>query len=250
VDAYSTWKRMDNDENLDKVPKMISMAFASAITNQTFLQGITNVVNAISDPTRFAPKLLGGFAGSLVPNVIGQPTGMMDDKAREIYGMVDAIKARLPGFRETLPIKVDYLGEEIPSKERVGGIFPVNVQKVSDDLIRQEMKRLNITIPNNPKTLRVVKGAGKYGEIELTPEQKDIYARTSGAALKPMLDTLVHDPQWEALPDVFQVKLIQKFMKLAHKQGAYFAVSPEDRERLVLDAVESMTEDMQPKRSK
>jgi hypothetical protein len=119
ADVAGVWDHLTEEES-DKIPKMLSIAFANAVTNQTFLQGITKLVNAMSDPKRFAPKFFQGLAGSIVPAAVAQAANSMDPVAREVDSMLESIQSRIPGMREDLLPKRDIFGE--PSRTRIGWV--------------------------------------------------------------------------------------------------------------------------------
>jgi hypothetical protein len=150
ADVAEVWDHLTEEES-DKVPKMLAVAFANAVTNQTFLQGVTSMVNSMSEPGRFGPKLVQQLVGSAVPAIVAQPAQMLDPVQREVYSVLDAVKSRIPVIREGLLPKRDVFGEPMPSKERLGGISPVTTLTPSDDKVRQEMARLNVSVADTPK---------------------------------------------------------------------------------------------------
>lgn len=244
ADIAEMWDHM-TDEEQDKVPKMATVAFANAVTNQTFLQGITTVVNAMSDPKRFGPQFARNFAASMVPNIIGQPTAMMDPYTREVNSVVDAVKARIPGQREELLKKLDPLGQPIETKEKLGVVSPVTESRVSEDNVRLEMSRLGVAPAPAPKKLHIGKGTGKFGEVELTPEQRQTYTKVSGEMAYKILDKVVNSPNWERVPDILKKKVFERAFVASHRLGAISALPPEQRTGILLEAAERMQEELQ-----
>lgn len=245
ADIATIWDHMTPEE-LDKVPKMLAAAFAQAITNQTFLQGITNFVNAISDPTRFGPRFLQSFAGSMVPNVIGQPTAMADPVVREVNGMIEAIQARIPGFRQQLLPKRDWLGEEVPTKERLGVVMPVRVQEISDDKVRLEAARLDISLAGPPKKTHIGKGTGKLGDVELTPEERNIFAKVGGEMAHGVLTNVVNAPGYDEMPDLVKRKVFAKVLHASHQIAAVAALPPDKRVAYITSISEKVASELAP----
>lgn len=228
ADVANVWDHMTEEES-DKVPKMLSVAFANAITNQTFLQGITNIVNAISDPTRFGPKLVQGMAGSVVPAIVAQPTSMADPIAREVDSVLDAVKARIPVARDTLLPKRDIYGEPTANTERVAGVLPITVKTESEDKVRTEGARIGFSAADTPKKTHVGAGSGKLGDVKLEPDERDRFAEAGGKMAYQMLSTVVNQPSWDALPDRVKLKVYRDTFQAAHKFAAYQAISMEKR---------------------
>ncbi len=243
ADVAEVWDHLTEEES-DKVPKMLSVAFANAVTSQTFLQGITNVVNALSDPKRFGAKLVQQYAGSVVPAIVAQPTAMLDPVTREVYSVVDAVKARLPGLRETLYPKRDVFGEPVQAKERLGAVSPVTETKVSEDKVRSEASRLGISAADAPKKIHLGKFSGKMGDVELTPEERDRFAQTGGQLAYSILATVVNDPTWDALPDLVKRRTYQRVFTQAHKVAAQQSLPIDKRLALLEQITEKVTNEL------
>ncbi len=240
ADIANVWDHM-TDEEKDKVPKMLAVAFSNAVTNQTFLAGITNFVNATSEPTRFGPRFIQGLAGSLVPNVIGQPTAMADPVVREVNSALEAIQARIPGMRTDLLPKRDWLGEPVPSKERMGVVLPVREQQVSEDKVRLEAARLDISMAAAPKKTHIGKGTGKLGDVELTPEERDKFEQVGGKMAHDILTNIVNAPGYDKIPDLVKRNIFGKVLTASHRVAAIQAMPMEKR----LEYLQSITEKVQ-----
>lgn len=239
ADLATVWDHMTEEEQ-DKIPKMLSVAFANAVTNQTFLQGITQVVQAAADPTRFGPRFVQGYAGTLVPSILAQPAQMHDPLQREVNSMLDAIKARIPGEREKLLAKRDAFGEPVQTKEKAGFIFPIAISQQSDDPVRLEAKRLGVSVAPAPKKLHIGSGTGQIGDVELTPEQKDKYEEVSGRLAHEVMANVMASPAWAELPDIVRRKAFDKAEAIGHKSGALAALPPEDRQPIIDKIIEKM----------
>ena len=245
ADMAAVWEYMTDDEK-DKVPKMVAVAFANSITNKTFLQGITNVINAMSEPGRFAPRFFQQLAGSMVPNVIGQPTAMADPYVREVNGMLEAIQARIPGLREQLLPRRDWLGAEMESKERVGVVMPVRKQQVSTDKVRLEAARLDISMAATPRKTHLGKGTGKIGDVEFTAEERNAFAKVGGEMAHDVLTNVVNDPGWDAMPDLVKRRVFAKVLQASHRVAAVSALPPEKRVAYITSISEQMAAELAP----
>lgn len=245
ADIANIWDHMTPEE-MDKTPKLLAAAFANAITNQTFLQGITNFVNAMSDPTRFGPRFLQQFAGSMVPNVIGQPTAMADPAVREVNSMIEAIQARIPGLRQDLLPKRDWLGEPVPSKERLGVVLPVREQQVSEDKVRLEADRLDLSMAGAPKKTHIGKGTGKLGDVDLTPEERNKFAEISGKFAHGILTNIVNAPGYDQIPDPVKRKIFTEILTASHKLAAVEALPMDKRLAYITQITEKVATELAP----
>ena len=248
ADLATAWEYMTDDEK-DKVPKLLARAFANAVTNQTFLSGISNVVNAMSDPVRFGPRFIQGMAGTLVPNIIGQTTTMADPYVRDARSALEAIQARVPGWREQLFPKRDWLGAPLETKERLGVVLPVRTQEISEDKVRLEAARLDISIGMPKKTLHLGKGTGKIGNIELTAEEHNNLQKVGGEMAHQILTQVVNAPGYDQMPPMIQKKMFANVLRSTRQVAAATALPMEKRLAYIQDIVEELGAAMQPEQA-
>lgn len=245
ADAAEVWDHF-NDEEADKIPKMISAAFANAVTNQTALQGITSIVQVMADPQRYGPRFLQQYAGSVVPNIVGQTTAMNDPIVREVDSMLDAMKARVPGLRSELRPKRDIFGEPIQTKERLGAISPITETEATDDKVRAEAERLGLSAADAPKKAHVGRGSGKLGDVKLEPDQRDRFSDVSGHLAHEILSPIVNSREWDATPDLIKKRIYAKAFMQAHRAGALAALPVGMREAIAQEITEKMQVELAP----
>lgn len=244
ADLAEVWDHT-TEEEADKIPKMLSIAFANAVTNQTFLQGVTKLAGVL-DPNRPKGRFFEGFAGSMVPAIVSQTANSMDPLAREVNSIVDAIKARIPGVRETLLPKLDIFGEPEANKDRLGGITPITKKTESDDKVRTEAARLGLSASDAPKKAHVGRGSGKLGDVKLTPEQRNTFTDVSGHLAHEILDPIVNSPQWDILPPLVQKRAYAKAFLHAHRAGAAAALPPDLRAGIAAEITAKVVRELQP----
>jgi hypothetical protein len=63
--------------------------------------------------------------------------------------------------------------------------------------------------------------------VDLTPEQRDIFAEQSGKMAYTILDQLVNSPGWDDMPDIIQRQTMERVFRDAREYGRAFAVPPE-----------------------
>lgn len=245
ADVAEVWDHA-TEEEVDKIPKMVAVAFANAVTNQTFLQGITNIVNAMSDPKRFGPKLAQQYAGSVVPALVAQPTAMLDPVVREVNSITEAVKARIPGLRGGLLPKRDPFGEPQQTRERLGAVSPVTETKETSDKVRSEAARLGVSAADAPKKVHLGRGSGKIGDVELTPDQRDKYVDVGGHLAHDILVQMVGSPGWDDLPDLLKKRAYQRVFKQAHRAAAAQTLPADLREGLINQITEKVQAELAP----
>lgn len=231
ADLAEVWDHVSEHEG-NKGATMLSVAFANAVTQQTFLSGITSIVQVLADPERYGSRFVQQYAGSVVPSIVAQPTAMYDPLQREIGGIVDAVKARIPGLRETLTPQINPLtGETVKAKERVGELAPVNVSDISKDKVLSEAAKLGVGISKAPKAIELPAMHQKdIGKVALAPEQRQIFSEESGALIHAVMTNAVNSPGWDEMPPLKQKLYFEKAIELGHKKGRAIAMTAEQRE--------------------
>lgn len=229
ADMAEAQKYMTLEEN-DKVAKILGTAFAQAVTNQTFLQGVTNITNAMSDPTRFMPVLAQQMAGSMVPGAVSQVAQWTDPYVREVNSISDAVKNRIPGARTDLFMARDPFGEPIAGKERVGGVTPISTRSMSEDKVRTEASRLHVSVAKAPKNLQLpALGNHDLGKVELSPAQQDMFASTEGKLAYDQLSKVVNSKFWDEKPDLVKKMYYDKIFANARHYASMTVLTPEER---------------------
>jgi hypothetical protein len=136
-----------NNEPLQAVMNSAAISLASNITNKSYLAGIQQITDALSNPERFAPRLVKNRVGSYVPNIVAQVRGTLDgDQAlKEVRTYQDALFARLPALQGTLEPKRNVLGESVDSAlatTPLAAVNPFTMSPVKDDKVFAEIAKL------------------------------------------------------------------------------------------------------------
>jgi hypothetical protein len=141
-----------SDAEINEKAGKIVMSLSRNIASKTFLQGISGMLDAISDPERYGGNIVEKFAGSIVPSGVASIARATDPYIRDVQTPFEAIQARIPGASKNLPYKpgVQTKYGEIPA-ERGGNaltrfLSPVQVSQMKDPALRmaveQELQRM------------------------------------------------------------------------------------------------------------
>jgi len=225
--------KLDEGEQA-KAISMLVLMFGNATISTTYLSGLSNAMQSLTDPERYGENFLEQYAKSIVPKFIGQPTEMADPYKREVNGVLDAIQSQLPFLREKLLPKRDVWGEPVKG-ERLFAVMPVARTTQSDDLVRTEAMRLQVAISDAPK---FIMESGPFNNrekrVKLQEEQRDIMREVSGTKAMEILSPIVNAPDWAQIPDFAKAAIYKDVIEGARKQGQYAALPPDAAERVKL----------------
>lgn len=174
-----------DDPDTEKLAAATALAFAGNITNKTYLSGLSGAIEALNDPTRAAQSWTQRLAGSVVPAGVAQAERVQDPTVREVYSMMDAIRARTPGLSDKLPPRLDLWGQPVTTESGIGKPFdalsPVYSRTPGNNPIDQEILRLgaNITMPPRRTSFD-----GVTVDLSQYPKAYSRYVELAGNALK------------------------------------------------------------------
>jgi hypothetical protein len=183
----------------------ISSAFAGsakALTEQSFLKGVSTAIASVSDPQRAGEKFIENTAGSIVPNLVGTLARATDPVARRADGMLDQVKSDIPGLRQTLDTKTNMFGQNISRRSGVANELlnpfkPSDAQNTDDQTLK-ELRRLQdsdlgVTTPD-------IKSNSITGE-KLNPSQIEELRRIVNPEIKSAWDKVISDPKYASMSD-------------------------------------------------
>lgn len=170
-------------------------AIVQNVLDQSALQGPADTIKAIESPEQFGPQYVKSFLSSFVPysSMVNSIARARDPYIRQTWSVLDAIKAKLPGYSEELHPRIDIWGESMPTRNALGGtgVTGIYMQKVQADPVNKALLDLGIHPGSVEKKIR---------NIELTPQQYEDYARIAGRMTKQRLDVIVNSSSFQTLP--------------------------------------------------
>lgn len=206
ANAFEAW------QDQGAKPKAAADVIASTLAksgrsflDQSFLQGLADLVEALEEPDRFAPRYAGRFASSMVPlsgavRTVQQAT---DPVVRSPKGAAETFQSGLPGYSEQVQARIDRFGEVVT---REGGATrraadPFNVSSVTHDPVAGELARLGV---------EVSLPSGSLDGFELTRQQQQVLQQARGRAVRRSLERLMRDRRFTSAPDSARVAAVER----------------------------------------
>lgn len=192
---------------------------ARQVANMPVVRGFTDLGKASEDAEDKGPRFLGRMAASFIPSIVRDIADFKDTKERQVgsglQGVVDTFKMSIPGQlgRESLPVKRDFLGRELPQKGGLEAIFDLfrsresrssgldanSVGKTADkDPVFKELDKWDITL---------TKPAKEEGESE---EDYNIRVTVVGNAAYRALQAEVGAERYKAMAGLRDAKGLNK----------------------------------------
>lgn len=98
---------------VDELGTAMVAAIANQVVGKTFLSGIADMTQMLSDSKRYGQQWLQKFAGSIVPNAVADLEKAVSPEREQVFNMIDAVKARIPGLSDSVPKRYNVYGEVI-----------------------------------------------------------------------------------------------------------------------------------------
>lgn len=214
ADAY----RFRDEYPTDQLVGKLVADMGKSWTDTSFMTGINDTLNALSDPGRYGGKFITRMAtGVVTPPGMAWAAREMDPYVRDPKGFKQELMARVPGMSENVPPKRDLWGNPVEHNQPKGffGVIPTKVSEEKADPVDQEMMALGINtdIPSN-----------KIHGVEIPQDLYDKFVERTGQRSKIVLDALVKAPGWENVNDFEKEKVIT---------GVINKVRDEEREMLL-----------------
>lgn len=184
---------------------------AKSFTEQTFLRGVNQVVEALNDPARSAEGYLGSTLSSVIPTIVSDVARATDITERRSETILQRIQARIPILRQKLEPQITALGEE---QRRAGNFLevmadPTRPSKEFSTPVVQELRRLF----NEGFKVSPTKLGDKRGFRSLTQEQNTDLWKRSGEITREKLARLFAHEEYQKLPDDLKAKKADDFVQ-------------------------------------
>lgn len=214
ANAFEAWK--DAGAKEEDMAGLVGQTLARAVnsfTEQSFLSGLSDFQQALSDPQRWGPRWVGRTAHGLTPFAGMQRTitSGLDPKVRQPRTVVDQIKAGTPGLSESVPARLGRFGEEI---EREGGAGrrmtdPFNTSSVRRDPMAEELARLDVDVTN--LSAKMVLPRNRV----LTDDESRRVMQEQGRRMRAAIDSVMGHPSYSRYPDKLRVSLLKRAIEKA-----------------------------------
>ncbi|MCC6479476.1 MAG: thermonuclease family protein [Sphingomonadaceae bacterium] len=201
------------EKQRDEAALMLSASIMKNLSDKVWLSGLSDVLEAVSDPDRYMDSFINRLGGSLaIPTGVAQVARTVDPVTRERETLLDAVKARIPGLSDNLYPARDIFGQPIENEGGVGPdlISPVWQSTDRKDPVIERLLAAGVTFDKPNK---------KIGERELTPAEYDAYQAKAGEYARQWLPELVMSPGWESMDNEAREDAVRKTVKEARLQA-------------------------------
>ena len=192
-----------------------AFAIPKTVSEQSFLQGISGIQDAINDPEKQGAKFFKSQASSVVPTLSSDIAKATDPLQRQSNNVKEAIQAKIPVLNKKLLPKQDAFGAPMPRQSSstntlVNPFRPSDVRPTNDlnaELRRLQDQKLGVIPDSTDKQL-------KFGKttVNLTPQQlfdKNVFV---GQAVKDNWGKIIKTPEYAKMSDSEKQKVLRNVL--------------------------------------
>lgn len=205
-ESIASGKEMSRSDLLDK----FFGSFAQNVTNKTYLKGLSDAANLISDPMQFGQQYLRNISGSVVPNIVRKGAQLVDPTVRElrpegegpgafVESLGRAVASGIPGLSKGLPERRTATGR--PADRESTGIGFFSPVRPTSEKADREVERLLLRadyVPAEPPRTKSIQGV----RIPLTDAEYQELLDSRAKATAYISRKLVGNADFEKRPDI------------------------------------------------
>jgi hypothetical protein len=185
VEILNNSEDEDTEESVGEAAVAAVASISATVMSKTYLSSVADLFEAISDPKRYTESFVQRLVGSTVPAIVGEAARAADPYGREVFNMLDAIKRRVPGLSDDLPLRRDLWGRPVSHQSGLGWAYdvfsPIYTKPARNEPIDEEMLRLGkaVSMPSKKATFQ-----GVNIDLNAYPGAYSRYVELAGNELK------------------------------------------------------------------
>jgi hypothetical protein len=190
----------------DEIFAAVSFSLGHTIMNKTWMTGLSDFMDAQSDPQRYGDQYWQNILTGFIPSGLKTAARVNDPYLRETTNWAQAIQAQIFGFSERFPFKRDWAGRPIDRSSGLGATYdfisPIAVQPDRTEPIDREIMRLGWG-PGKPSKTITYKGVAinLKNEGEILSRYYELAGNIGGRSLIEDLNAMIQMPGYQRLTD-------------------------------------------------
>lgn len=223
------WEKGADEKDIAARLGSVSLALMQVLGSQSYAENLGQYMGLFSEGSEAqsetaAANFFGGMASSFVPAAVRQLNQqVLDPTKRDTRGdksfgdrVEGRIKSGIPGLSEDLPIKYDFLGDEIPQGRSTLGMD--NYTEIKQDPVSKAIRE--VEDDTEKQVLSGAPSSFKYEgeEIKLTAEQQQEWQRVQGYYIRAYMEQEVSTPEWRSMTTQDKSAVIKDVKKDAYNE--------------------------------
>lgn len=209
ANGFTVWSeaQQDSEATADQMVFDATLRTAGSLLDQSFLSGLSALVDALGDPERYGKRFIQQLATGFVPlsGALRTITHTQDPIVRAPQSVTQGIQAILPGQSETLQPRLTRFGETVP-RDSVLNVFKPS--RVIDDPVASALEAagVNLRPAEGPKYATVSRGVS----LPLAADERTTVGQASGRAVRAVLERVIATPAYQQASPIEQQRMLER----------------------------------------
>jgi hypothetical protein len=220
VDAYELLSAKDDwDEmELNDIAGAVVGATLYNVSNKSYLQQFATLGKVMAEPDRYSGRVVESLIKSMVPRAVAGLERQIDPTVREAKGVLDSLKAQVPGLSTDLKPMVDVFGNDVVPGVKVGEnsynlalgpdwASPFYISEDRSTPLTKELIRLGgVKLSKQGDEIKLPADDGEGNilapdPIQLPDEMRYIFQKLAGKRGKEALEAFISTPEYKQAAD-------------------------------------------------
>ena len=208
-----------NDDDREELAMSLTIMLSNQLTDKTFMQGFSQLINTISDPQRYGGNMVDSYIKSVVPRAFNLAEKIYSPEVKYARGLIDKIQAQIPGWSDSLETKRNVWGQKVLVGETLGPsiMSPIYTSTLGENFANDKgtesmpdrgkrAHALNQHFihrdkgvfwgPKKPEENLFIAGVG---EFEISDKELAVYHEVRGMYLIENLEETIESDEYQAL---------------------------------------------------
>lgn len=228
ANGFQVWResKADPSHSADQIATDVIGRTAGSLLNQSFLSGISALVDALSDPDRYGRAFVQQLGTGMVPfsGALRTVTQATDPYVRQPQSIAEGVQAIVPHLSTQLPPRLTRFGEPVRR-----GSGPFNVFKPSDavsDPVADVLAEADIHLrpAQGAKDVALAPGV----RVPLGRDERFQVGQNEGRAVRTVLEAVIQTPNYQRADPVTRRLLLERAISEARgavHQGVRAAIA-------------------------
>jgi len=203
-------------DEADKLATLIIGSVSNNLLSKTYLRGLADTVNAITDPERYGERWVKSLvSGIATPVFLSYTAKAVDPNLREAETILEQLQSRIPGLSKKLEPRLDIFGNERVSEGSGAYRFfsPAWQKKDIKDPVARELLRLDVSMPAVGPKLQ---------GVELTTAQRNELKKMLGKTVYNAVQRIISSPKYRRMPDPAKAYVLDKTISGLRRYGQLY----------------------------
>jgi hypothetical protein len=210
ANGFQAWRESqdDPDATADQIATSIIGGTASSLLDQSFLSGVSALVDALGDPERYGRRFVQQLATGFVPlsGFLRTVSNATDPIVRNPRSAREGVQAIIPGQSQKLEPRLTRFGEPVPRVEGALNVFKPSPAVDDSVAVMLEQADIHLRPAQGPRDVTIARG------VRMPLERSEQFAagQASGRVMRQVLERLQASPQFQRASPVQQQRLIEQ----------------------------------------